>query len=73
MLFLFFNFHLEQKEEKMKLEKDAFILNFVFDITYVVVQFYPWFKFYFLRPSKWGGVRGYIYATGQIYIQVKIF
>ena len=51
MLFLFFNFHLEQKEEKMKLEKDAFILNFVFDITYVVVQFYPWFKFYFLRPS----------------------
>ena len=48
MLFLFFNFHLEQKEEKMKLQKDAFTLNFVFNVTYVVVQLYPWFKFYFL-------------------------
>ena len=48
MLFLFFNFHLQQKVEKMKLKKDALILNFVFNIIYVVVQFYPWFKFSFL-------------------------
>ena len=32
----------------MKLQKDAFILNFVFNVTYVVVQFYPCFKFYFI-------------------------
>ena len=48
MLFLFFNFHLQQKEEKTKLKIDVLILYFVFNITYVVVQFYPWFKFSFL-------------------------
>ena len=29
----------------MKLKKVALILNFVFNIIYLVVQFYPWFKF----------------------------
>ena len=32
----------------MKLEKDALIPNFVFNIIYVMVQFYPWFKVCFL-------------------------